>query len=312
MHQGYDFSNWNGPLPDKVPGDFVYLLANDGGYVNADLQQQVDQCRRQSKPFGLYWFLRPDDNVTGQIALFVGLCRQYAPGLPPAIDNETASARGWVALGTTLITSAEAIKKALGVTYVLHYCNVSFYDALQAGRMPYPVWLADPSAQTAPSRSCLIWQQAPRSVAGLSGLTDPDLFVGAEDYWQIFTNQITPILTEVDDMQWVLNPGEQATFLLPGETGEIALLCDFSPQVVRAMIGHGGDHGGGGAGAAWRAFPGSVPDPTYGWVRGLTYGLPNVAPYVSANGDIVLSVRNTGRPGAPNAWPVTVVVTQTS
>jgi hypothetical protein len=194
MRQGYDYSNWNGSLPANPPGEFAYLLFNDGtGFTNPNLAEQVAALRNAGIPFGGYLFLEPGEPVAGQVALFLHLCEQYRPTLPGALDVEKQGPLSWLSLGAMVIQASNLIA-GQGMPYPLAYMNISFYDSLMASALKNEIWLADPSHQT-PSRPCLIWQQAPRSVPGLTGLTDPDLFLGTNTEWQPFTG--TPIPTPV-------------------------------------------------------------------------------------------------------------------
>ena len=114
--------------------------------------------------------------------------------MPFALDSEVA-AKNWPTLATDMMNFAIGVENfpaPVPNPRSLLYVDISFYKALTGFPWGRWVWLADPNAG-APHEACLVLQTAPRPVSSTDlKVIDPDVFLGTEAQWAVFTSQAAP------------------------------------------------------------------------------------------------------------------------
>ena len=198
-HLGRDYSSFQGNLTDAdCEGiDFAYVKATQGAsYVNPDAPQQCAALRAAGVHVGLYHFLTVTDSLGDQLHNFATYAQSLGGSqLPPALDSETVDPAGWGALATLMSNFAVGVEgwgEPVPNPRSLLYVDISFYKALAGFPWGRWVWLADPNPG-APHEACLVLQTAPRPVSSTDvKVIDPDIFLGTEAQWAVFTSQAAP------------------------------------------------------------------------------------------------------------------------
>ena len=197
-HLGRDYSSFQGALTDAdCEGiDFAYVkITQSGNYINPDAAQQLAMLRKHGVLTGYYHFFDPTDDVGDQLHHFITTAQSFGETpLPFALDSEVAAAN-WPTLATDMMNFAigvEAFPSPVPNPRSLLYVDVSFYKALTGFPWGRWCWLADPNPG-APHEACLVLQTAPRPVSAADlKVIDPDVFLGTEAQWAVFTSQAAP------------------------------------------------------------------------------------------------------------------------
>ena len=197
-HLGRDYSSFQGNLTDAdCEGiDFAYVkITQSGNYINPDAAQQLAMLRKHGVLTGYYHFFDPTDDVGDQLHHFITTAQSFGETpLPFALDSEVAAAN-WPTLATDMMNFAigvEAFPSPVPNPRSLLYVDVSFYKALTGFPWGRWCWLADPNPG-APHEACLVLQTAPRPVSSTDvKVIDPDIFLGTEAQWAVFTSQAAP------------------------------------------------------------------------------------------------------------------------
>jgi lysozyme len=160
-------------------------LSEGTGYVSPTFQQDWDGARAAGLTVGAYHFARPDlaTSARDEAAYFLTHLPALAPGDLLALDLELGDGdlSGWA------LSWLQGVQQATGTRPCLYsYPNFIAVHLPNRGLSAYPLWLAEPSAQSwpvalAPFPTVTIWQQAPQAVPGISGEVDVDQFAGTVD-----------------------------------------------------------------------------------------------------------------------------------
>ena len=115
---GVDVSKWQGAMdwgkPD-APISFAYLRAGYGNaYFDERLAENVQGCKDNGIPFGLYWFVTPDKSFEKHADNFAIAYKQHGGALPPVLDAEVTGGLGKTALAGWLEKFTNRFEQATG------------------------------------------------------------------------------------------------------------------------------------------------------------------------------------------------------
>ena len=204
-HLGRDYSSFQGELtPADCAGiDFAYCKLTEGAsYKNPDAVAQVAALHAAGvKYVGYYHFFDPGVLVNDQLDNFLQYAVSLGPSpLPLALDFETPDPLGNVHLASQVMQFAmrvEAWNDWVPNERSLLYTYPSMAAELEVFPWGRWVWLSDPD-NVDPTRTRLITQGAPRPVSSTdTKVIDPDIFVGTESDWALFTRTTTPVTLPV-------------------------------------------------------------------------------------------------------------------
>ena len=192
---GVDLSQYQGEIPTSGLEhlSFAYVKATEGAsYKNPDAIQQCDALRSQGVPVGYYHYVTMDPILDQLMNMRHYMSGLGWTGLPVAFDVEETDPAGWPALASMLMKLAlnvESWTNFVPNQRTLIYANLNFAQNLPGFPWGRWVWLADPNPG-APHRPCLVLQSAPRVVAPFPGAVDPDVFLGSDADWAVFTDTV--------------------------------------------------------------------------------------------------------------------------
>lgn len=170
--KGIDISEHNGNAETAIKGaDFVMIRSSWGHFaIDKKLEDNVKLCKRHGKPYGFYHFsyARNYKEAKDEAHKCMNLISRYGNTYPIALDLEWDDGTSWKKNnGITYQSEMEVLKAWKEVveqeckTYLLLYCNRSFYNQLKAvneARLKsVDLWLAEWGVSE-PSIPCGMWQ----------------------------------------------------------------------------------------------------------------------------------------------------------
>lgn len=170
--QGIDISEHNGNAEAAIKdADFVMIRSSWGHFaIDKKLEDNVKLCKKHGKPYGFYHFsyARNYKEAKDEAHKCMNLISRYGNTYPIALDLEWDDGANWKKNnGITYASEMEVLKAWKEVveqeckTYLLLYCNRSFYNQLKAineARLKsVDLWLAEWSVSE-PSIPCGMWQ----------------------------------------------------------------------------------------------------------------------------------------------------------
>ena len=178
--RGVDVSSWQHPggelidwVAAKAAGvDFAIVKATQGtDYVSPYLRDDLAGARSAGILVGAYHFVVVGPTGEAQAAW----CASHLAGevleLGAWIDWEIGPIPDWevTTLYNGLVTTLDETRPGTGL-----YADLDWHARITGQNLKVArLWLADPSADTAPPGT-LIWQQGSKTVPGIPGLTDSD------------------------------------------------------------------------------------------------------------------------------------------
>lgn len=170
--KGIDISEHNGNAETEIKGaDFVMIRSSWGHFaIDKKLEDNVKLCKKHGKPYGFYHFsyARNYKEAKDEAHKCMNLISRYGNTYPIALDLEWDDDANWKKNnGVTYASEMEVLKAWKEVveqeckTYLLLYCNRSFYNQLKAvneARLKsVDLWLAEWGVSE-PSIPCGMWQ----------------------------------------------------------------------------------------------------------------------------------------------------------
>lgn len=170
--KGIDISEHNGNAETPIKGaDFVMIRSSWGHFaIDKKLEDNVKLCKKHGKPYGFYHFsyARNYKEAKDEAHKCMNLISRYGNTYPIALDLEWDDGANWKKNnGITYASEMEVLKAWKEVveqeckTYLLLYCNRSFYTQLKAvneARLKsVDLWLAEWGVSE-PSIPCGMWQ----------------------------------------------------------------------------------------------------------------------------------------------------------
>lgn len=170
--KGIDISEHNGNAETAIKAaDFVMIRSSWGHFaIDKKLEDNVKLCKKHGKPYGFYHFsyARNYKEAKGEAHKCMNLISRYGNTYPIALDLEWDDGANWKKNnGITYASEMEVLKAWKEVveqeckTYLLLYCNRSFYTQLKAvneARLKsVDLWLAEWGVSE-PSIPCGMWQ----------------------------------------------------------------------------------------------------------------------------------------------------------
>ena len=170
--KGIDISEHNGNAEAAIKtADFVMIRSSWGHFaIDKKLEDNVKLCKRHGKPYGFYHFsyARNYKEAKDEAHKCMNLISRYGNTYPIALDLEWDDGTNWKKNnGITYQSEMEVLKAWKEVveqeckTYLLLYCNRSFYNQLKAvneARLKsVDLWLAEWGVSK-PSIPCGMWQ----------------------------------------------------------------------------------------------------------------------------------------------------------
>lgn len=170
--KGIDISEHNGNSETAIKGaDFVMIRSSWGHFaIDKKLEDNVKLCKKHGKPYGFYHFsyARNYKEAKDEAHKCMNLISRYGNTYPIALDLEWDDGANWKKNnGITYASEMEVLKAWKEVveqeckTYLLLYCNRSFYNQLKAvneARLKsVDLWLAEWGVSE-PSIPCGMWQ----------------------------------------------------------------------------------------------------------------------------------------------------------
>lgn len=170
--QGIDISEHNGNAEAAIKdADFVMIRSSWGHFaIDKKLEDNVKLCKKHGKPYGFYHFsyARNYKEAKDEAHKCMNLISRYGNTYPIALDLEWDDGANWKKNnGITYASEMEVLKAWKEVveqeckTYLLLYCNRSFYAQLKAvneARLKsVDLWLAEWGVSE-PSIPCGMWQ----------------------------------------------------------------------------------------------------------------------------------------------------------
>lgn len=170
--KGIDISEHNGNAEAAIKtADFVMIRSSWGHFaIDKKLEDNVKLCKKHGKPYGFYHFsyARNYKEAKDEAHKCMNLISRYGNTYPIALDLEWDDGTNWKKNnGITYQSEMEVLKAWKEVveqeckTYLLLYCNRSFYNqlkAVNAARLKsVDLWLAEWGVSK-PSIPCGMWQ----------------------------------------------------------------------------------------------------------------------------------------------------------
>lgn len=170
--KGIDISEHNGNAEAAIKtADFVMIRSSWGHFaIDKKLEDNVKLCKKHGKPYGFYHFsyARNYKEAKDEAHKCMNLISRYERTYPIALDLEWDDGTNWKKNnGITYQSEMEVLKAWKEVveqeckTYLLLYCNRSFYNQLKAvneARLKsVDLWLAEWGVSK-PSIPCGMWQ----------------------------------------------------------------------------------------------------------------------------------------------------------
>lgn len=170
--KGIDISEHNGNAEAAIKtADFVMIRSSWGHFaIDKKLEANVKLCKKHGKPYGFYHFsyARNYKEAKDEAHKCMNLISRYGRTYPIALDLEWDDGTNWKKNnGITYQSEMEVLKAWKEVveqeckTYLLLYCNRSFYNQLKAvneARLKsVDLWLAEWGVSK-PSIPCGMWQ----------------------------------------------------------------------------------------------------------------------------------------------------------
>lgn len=170
--KGIDISEHNGNAEAAIKtADFVMIRSSWGHFaIDKKLEDNVKLCKKHGKPYGFYHFsyARNYKEAKDEAHKCMNLISRYGKTYPIALDLEWDDGTNWKKNnGITYQSEMEVLKAWKEVveqeckTYLLLYCNRSFYNqlkAVNAARLKsVDLWLAEWGVSK-PSIPCGMWQ----------------------------------------------------------------------------------------------------------------------------------------------------------
>lgn len=170
--KGIDISEHNGNAEAAIKtADFVMIRSSWGHFaIDKKLEDNVKLCKKHGKPYGFYHFsyARNYKEAKDEAHKCMNLISRYGRTYPIALDLEWDDGTNWKKNnGITYQSEMEVLKAWKEVveqeckTYLLLYCNRSFYNQLKAvneARLKsVDLWLAEWGVSE-PSIPCGMWQ----------------------------------------------------------------------------------------------------------------------------------------------------------
>lgn len=170
--KGIDISEHNGNAEAAIKNaDFVMIRSSWGHFaIDKKLEDNVKLCKKHGKPYGFYHFsyARNYKEAKDEAHKCMNLISRYGRTYPIALDLEWDDGTNWKKNnGITYQSEMEVLKAWKEVveqeckTYLLLYCNRSFYNQLKAvneARLKsVDLWLAEWGVSE-PSIPCGMWQ----------------------------------------------------------------------------------------------------------------------------------------------------------
>jgi hypothetical protein len=170
--KGIDISEHNGNAEAAIKtADFVMIRSSWGHFaIDKKLEDNVKLCKKHGKPYGFYHFsyARNYKEAKDEAHKCMNLISRYGNTYPIALDLEWDDGANWKKNnGITYQSEMEVLKAWKEVveqeckTYLLLYCNRSFYNQLKAvneARLKsVDLWLAEWGVSE-PSIPCGMWQ----------------------------------------------------------------------------------------------------------------------------------------------------------
>lgn len=170
--KGIDISEHNGNAETAIKtADFVMIRSSWGHFaIDKKLEDNVKLCKKHGKPYGFYHFsyARNYKEAKDEAHKCMNLISRYGNTYPIALDLEWDDGANWKKNnGITYQSEMEVLKAWKEVveqeckTYLLLYCNRSFYNQLKAvneARLKsVDLWLAEWGVSK-PSIPCGMWQ----------------------------------------------------------------------------------------------------------------------------------------------------------
>lgn len=170
--KGIDISEHNGNAETVIKGaDFVMIRSSWGHFaIDKKIEDNVKLCKKHGKPYGFYHFsyARNYKEAKDEAHKCMNLISRYGNTYPIALDLEWDDGANWKKNnGITYASEMEVLKAWKEVveqeckTYLLLYCNRSFYNQLKAvneARLKsVDLWLAEWGVSE-PSIPCGMWQ----------------------------------------------------------------------------------------------------------------------------------------------------------
>ena len=170
--KGIDISEHNGNAEATIKtADFVMIRSSWGHFaIDKKLEDNVKLCKKHGKPYGFYHFsyARNYKEAKDEAHKCMNLISRYGRTYPIALDLEWDDGTNWKKNnGITYQSEMEVLKAWKEVveqeckTYLLLYCNRSFYNQLKAVNeerlKSVDLWLAEWGVSK-PSIPCGMWQ----------------------------------------------------------------------------------------------------------------------------------------------------------
>lgn len=170
--KGIDISEHNGNAETAIKGAGFVMIRSSWGHFAIDkkLEDNVKLCKKHGKPYGFYHFsyARNYKEAKDEAHKCMNLISRYGNTYPIALDLEWDDGANWKKNnGITYASEMEVLKAWKEVveqeckTYLLLYCNRSFYNQLKAvneARLKsVDLWLAEWGVSE-PSIPCGMWQ----------------------------------------------------------------------------------------------------------------------------------------------------------
>lgn len=170
--KGIDISEHNGNAETAIKGAGFVMIRSSWGHFAIDkkLEDNVKLCKKHGKPYGFYHFsyARNYKEAKDEAHKCMNLISRYGNTYPIALDLEWDDGANWKKNnGITYASEMEVLKAWKEVveqeckTYLLLYCNRSFYNQLKAvneARLKsVDLWLAEWDVSE-PSIPCGMWQ----------------------------------------------------------------------------------------------------------------------------------------------------------
>jgi hypothetical protein len=170
--KGIDISEHNGNAEAAIKtADFVMIRSSWGHFaIDKKLEDNVKLCKKHGKPYGFYHFsyARNYKEAKDEAHKCMNLISRYGNTYPIALDLEWDEGTNWKKNNDITYQSEMEVLKAWKEvveqeckTYLLLYCNRSFYNqlkAVNAARLKsVDLWLAEWGVSK-PSIPCGMWQ----------------------------------------------------------------------------------------------------------------------------------------------------------
>lgn len=170
--KGIDISEHNGNAEAAIKtADFVMIRSSWGHFaIDKKLEDNVKLCKKHGKPYGFYHFsyARNYKEAKDEAHKCMNLISRYGNTYPIALDLEWDDGTNWKKNNDITYQSEMEVLKAWKEvveqeckTYLLLYCNRSFYNqlkAVNAARLKsVDLWLAEWGVSK-PSIPCGMWQ----------------------------------------------------------------------------------------------------------------------------------------------------------